>query len=341
MSRHISVLGELPADLGRALRDAGFLVVPDKALVLVASGSPKDVARVVAEQRLPVAVGRTGPALVELVAAGAVLVLQPPFQANKLRRSLDPLVRVARLWKQRIDVQERRTMQAVSDLHSTQDLLGRLIDATPNPVMGADTQGRVLVYNRAAEQALGYDAVWVREHMHVSDIYADPGDARRVLGAIRDSPDGVVHEIEVRLRARTGEQLPVSLSAAEVYGQDGLPMATVGIFQDRRIEFHLRSRLEETTEQLIQTEQRAAASEAIRSTAHELNQPLTAAMGSLELLSMSQQLDEKGQARVDRAYKQLERMAQVVRTMVRTTQRPATQDSLSRRILDLSGDLDV
>lgn len=320
MSRKVSVIGRLPGALGLALQEAGYVIREGEPLVIVADGRAETVQKTIAEGNLPVAVAEDGSSLVELLAAGALEVLRPPWRSSSVRRSLDPLSRVSRLWAQRGDAHQRSALKVESDLQSTQDLLSRVIDATPNPVMGADPEGRVIVYNRAAERALGYEGTWVKEHMHVSDIYADPGEARRVLNAIRKSNDGFAHELEVRLRTRTGEQVPVSLSAAEVYGPDGLIMATVGIFQDRRVEFHLRSRLEETTTQLIQSEQRAAASDAVRATAHELNQPLTTAMGSLELVGMSGPLSEKQRARLDRAYQQLERMAEVVQVMAQGPQ---------------------
>ena len=253
MSRKLSVEGRLPRALDRVLTESDFEVGEDEPLVLVVDDNVSTVRRMVEEGRLPVAVSAGQSSTLDLLAAGAVEVIEPPFHSTSIRRTLDPLLRVSNLWRRREGTRKEQNDLAATVLHGNPDFLGRLLDATPNAVMGAYKEGRVLVYNRAAERAVGYDASWVHEHMHVSDIYADPGDARRVLSAIRNSPYGFVHELDVRLRARSGEHVPVALSAAEVYGEDGLPIATVGVFQDRRTEFHLRSRLEETTEKLIQS----------------------------------------------------------------------------------------
>jgi PAS domain S-box-containing protein len=195
----------------------------------------------------------------------------------------------------------------------------------------------VLVFNRAAEAALGYESQWARDHMHVTEVYADASDARRVLAELRAQAGGIA-QVEVRLRARSGEIIPVELAAAEVFSAKGTPIATVGVFDDQRPELALKRRLAATTEQLIATEKRAAAMEVAGAAAHELNQPLTAVMGSLELLHLREDLPAGVHTRLDRAYEQLERMAEIVRSLARTS-RPRTVGYVGQtRILDLSSD---
>lgn len=236
-----------------------------------------------------------------------------------LSQRLELIFSVSQVWQARLRHhvdQERRTS---SELQSTRDLLGRLIDATPDPVMAADTRGQVIVFNRAAEQALGYDGAWARENMHVTEVYTEANEASRVLAEIRSSPDAIVRGLHVHLRTRQGATLPVRLSAAEVYAADGLPIATIGIFEDRRAEISLNRRLQEATTQLIESEQRAAAVEGLARATHELNQPLTVAMGALELLEMREDLPQDTRPRISRVYDQLERMASIVRHLGRAT----------------------
>jgi signal transduction histidine kinase len=148
----------------------------------------------------------------------------------------------------------------------------------------------------------------------------------------------MVLELEVRLRARSGEHFPVLLSAAEVSAADGMPLATVGVFEDLRREQALRNRLEQTTEQLIETEKRAAAMEVAGAAAHELNQPLTAVMGCLELLEFKSDLDTDTKERIQRATVQLERMAEIVRSLA-SSKRTTTIGYVGHtRILDLHSD---
>ncbi len=56
--------------------------------------------------------------------------------------------------------------------------------------------------------------------------------------------------------------------------------------------------------------------ETLQATAHELNQPLTSVMASLEMLRLREDIDQGMADRIDRAYGQLERMAETVRSMM-------------------------
>lgn len=330
----VHILGELPAAAAAALDVVG-VGRSERAHVALGtwppSHGPDDL-----EDRLFVALVDDPAHADEAIEAGAVATLRCPVEPAEIRQVLLPVLRAGAVTQALLRKERRTARRASAELRSTRDLLGRLIDATPNPVMASDMQGRVLVFNRAAEAALGYESRWARDHMHVTEIYADPGVARRVLAGIRGSPSGMLQAVEVRLRARSGEQIPVLLSAAEVYAADGMPIATVGVFEDQRQEVALRNRLEETTEQLIESEKRAAAIEVAGAAAHELNQPLTTVMGALEMLEMRADLPEDVHRRVERAYVQLERMAEIVRRLGETT-RPRSKRYVGRaRILDLN-----
>lgn len=329
----IRLLPDAPDDLRAAVEAAGFLVDPGGPLLLAPwpahppePDGPPTVSLVDDPQQVEAA--RAAGAVEALVWPGADL------------SGLVALARAAGHAQRRLRSLQRSSRRTLVELQSTRDLLGRLIDATPNPVMAVDLRGRVLVFNRAAETALGYDAAWAREHMHVTEVYVDAGEARRVLTAIRRSPDGIVQHLEARLRARSGEQLPVLLSAAEVYAADGMPIGTVGVFQDRRQELALKERLERATGQLIESEKRAAHAEVAGAAAHELNQPLTAVMGQLEILEVRRDLPPDVQQRLGRAFLQLDRMADIVRRLAVSSRPQPVGYVGNARIHDLRADPD-
>ena len=196
------------------------------------------------------------------------------------------------------------------------DLLERLIDASPDPVIAADLSGTLLLFSRAAEAILELSADDVLHgKLHVGELYADPGDATRIMQAMRQSPDRTASGIRVRLRTRRGEPIPVDLSASLVHDFSGRPVASVGIFRDEREVHTLSERLASATDQLVASEKRAATAAVAAATAHELNQPLTSVMGLVELIRMDEELPERVHDRMERATAQLERMAEIVRTM--------------------------
>lgn len=257
------------------------------------------------------------------------IVGRPPGPELLARLSVHQ--RITRLWFRRMQEQRRQARRTMTDLKNTRDLLGRLIDATPNPVMAVDNRGRVLVFNRSAETALGYDAEYARTHMHVTDVYAEATDARRVLAELRATQNGMVQGLSVRLRARWGEQIPVELSAAEVHDTAGGLIATVGVFVDMREQVALKNRLEATTEQLIAAEQRAGAITMAGEAAYEINQPLTALMGTLELLAMQKDLSDRAKDRLDRAQGHLQRIRDAVRNLAQHAHSAPTEPGRERQ----------
>ena len=70
---------------------------------------------------------------------------------------------------------------------------------------------------------------------------------------------------------------------------------------------------------VVASEQRAASVANLQAAAQDLAQPLTAAMGHLEMLVDSPELDEGSRRRAERAYAQLERLAQMGAAFTRST----------------------
>ena len=235
----------------------------------------------------------------EALAEGVTDVLREPFSdallSVRVRRTLDA----------------GRATDPSSEPGGAKDLLPRLLDACPDPILAADLSGRVLVFSSASEQLLGYTQEMVAEGLHVGELYAQRGDAGRVMATMREDPDRRVLGLRVRLRSRQGEAIPVLMSAALVHDFAGRPVASVGICRDDRLNRSLTDRLAAATAQLVASEKRAAAAAVTGNTAHELNQPLTAAMGLLELQQL-QTTDAASRDRLLRAHRQLYRMRDIV-----------------------------
>jgi len=329
----VSLEGEIPEAFQRAIETSGLQVVARAPIVLAHYAGGFPAAATKAEALLALV---SEPDLAaDALAAGAVDVVTAP---EEIRAHVERAARFVARFALRTEEIESRAERAMQDLGETRDVLERLIDATPNPVMATDPKGRVLVFNRVAESTLGYATAYAREHMHVTDVYATPSEARRVLGEIRGSAGRIVHGLEVRLRHRSGEHVPVLLSACEVVGPDGAAIATIGVFQDLREQISLKNRLQATTDQLIATEKRAATIELAGAAAHELNQPLTAVMGIIELCEMRPDLDDDVKKKLQRALAQLARMAEIVKALARTTRPRTTGYVGGQRILSLEAD---
>lgn len=227
-----------------------------------------------------------------------------------------------------------RSPDPSSEPGGAKDLLPRLLEACPDPVIAADLRGRVLVFNGAAERLLGYSHAEAMADLHVDDLFAAAGDARRVMARMRAAEDRTITSQKVRLRSRVGEAIEVLLSAALVHDFAGRPVASVGLFRDDRVNRSLASRLAAATEQLVASEKRNAAVAVAGATAHELNQPLTAAMGLLEMSLLEAAQNGAEAERLERAHRQLHRMKDIV-SRLSGVRRFRTTEYVGEEILDL------
>jgi PAS domain S-box-containing protein len=217
-------------------------------------------------------------------------------------------------------------------------LFEEVLAISPEAVVVADEAGRVVHFNGAAETLLGYRAEDATRQCHASDFYADPADRERFLAEMKASDSGQVDGMALRLRASNGNIVPVRAWGAGLRDSDGRLITTATIFRDLRERLSLSTRLEQATKQLVQVEKRAATAAVAGATAHELNQPLTVAMGLLEILASQPTVDDDMRDRIDQVYHQLDRIAEIVRQLSNVTQFRTTDYIGQDRILDLDGE---
>lgn len=330
----VSLRGSFPAPVRRSLERAGLVAGEAGEIVLVwydgrelreDSIDGTDLTSLASRDEPIVALVPRADLVESALKAGATEVLTSLPPPAELIARMVALARYADRWRHRVRGGQRRLEKASDDLIRARGLLDRILEVTPNPVVVADLRGRIVRVNPAGEQFLGYASKDALEHLHVTDIYADVGDARHVHAEIRSAENGLATIPEVRLRTRGGEHVPVRLYAGELYDGQGEPIATFGLIQDDRELLAMRERLEDAGERLILAEQRASAIGAASSVAHELNQPLTAVMAALEILELRRDLPTDVTPRLSRAYAQLERMARLIRSLGESQGRPTSR----------------
>lgn len=197
--------------------------------------------------------------------------------------------------------------------------LEALLELLPQPVLFADKRGRLVYANPAACALLGYPLLELRSLLHVSDVYHRPEDARRVLRAARDAGGQTERPVDVMVRTRSGEVVPARIHARVHVDAQGLIIGTMGVFEDVREVSDLSRRLDDAATQVVASEKRAAVVSVVAKAAHDLSQPLMAAMGNIELARMQPNLDAKISTRLERTYEQLERLQGIVVEFVRMT----------------------
>lgn len=211
------------------------------------------------------------------------------------------------------DVTETRRMQ--EELRRTKDFLMNLIESSADAIVAADMDGRILIFNEVAERITGFSGVEMIG-AHVGKLYP-PGVAQRIMADLRSGDYGGAGKLEERrehLLTKDGGSIPVNLAAAIVYDQ-GTEVATVGIFSDLRERLQMEEELQRAQKKLELTERQAAVVQLAGAAAHELNQPLTAIIGSIELLQRKVELGSPVRTSLDRLLVDAERMAEMVKKL--------------------------
>lgn len=216
------------------------------------------------------------------------------------------------------DVTAERAM--AHELSQTKEFLERVIESSVDGIISADLRGNVVIYNRAAARLFGYEKEEVLGKVRVDRLYPE-GVAKEIMRRIRSLEGGGAGRLEehrVEMLTKSGEQVPVNLSASLVL--DGRrPVGTVGIFTDIRERLAMEASLAQAQRQLQDRQRQDAIAEVAGAAAHELNQPLTSVMGYAEYLKRAVKDDPTLAHAVDVILGETQRMADIVRKVGRIT----------------------
>lgn len=215
-----------------------------------------------------------------------------------------------------VDLTQRKLME--KELKEAYDFMNKIVQSSPNSTMATDLKGNIIIWNRAAEETLGYKAGEVIGKMNIDKIY--PEDmARKVMQMLRGDEYGGVGRLKaypmVYVR-RDGEVVEGTLSAATIYDANGTEIATVGSFVDLRERLEMERALRRTQEQLLQSEKLAAMGRLTSQIAHELNNPLYGIMNTLELLKTEVAPQSKRRKILEMALSETVRLSDLLRKML-------------------------
>jgi PAS domain S-box-containing protein len=215
-----------------------------------------------------------------------------------------------------VDLTQRKLME--KELKEAYDFMNKIVQSSPNSTMATDLKGNIIIWNRAAEETLGYKAGEVIGKMNIDKIY--PEDmARKVMQMLRSNEYGGAGRLKaypmVYVR-RDGEVVEGTLSAATIYDANGSEIATVGSFVDLRERLEMERALRRTQEQLLQSEKLAAMGRLTSQIAHELNNPLYGIMNTLELLKTEVSPQSKRRKILEMALSETVRLSDLLHKML-------------------------
>ena len=227
------------------------------------------------------------------------------------------------------DVTTERAVDA--ELVKTKEFLQRVIDSSVDAIVSADVDGKLLLFNRAAERLYGRTAQEMKG-LDTSALFPDNG-AERIMRLIVEG-GGRIEGLRATVLNNEDEHVPVQLSASLLIEGDTV-VGSVAIFTDLRERMRMEQRLQAAQEQLIAQERQAVIAELAGAAAHELNQPLTSVMGYAQLLRKKLEPGSAGASAAEVIFSEAERMAGIVRKIGKITKYETKSYVGRARILDL------
>ena len=217
-----------------------------------------------------------------------------------------------------INVDQTQRKQMENELREANDFLNNIIKGSPNAIIATDMKGNIMLWNRSAEEILGYKAEEVVGKMNIRKIYPE-GMAKEIMKMMRSHEYGGLGKLRSypMLQVRQdGEIVEGNLSATIMYDAHGKEIASVGIFVDLKERLDMERKLRDTQEQLLQSEKLAAMGKLTSQIAHELNNPLYGIMNTLELLKTEISAQSKRRKILDMALSETVRLTELLRKML-------------------------
>jgi PAS domain S-box-containing protein len=215
-----------------------------------------------------------------------------------------------------IDISDRKKME--KELKEANDFLMNLIESSVDGIIVTDMKGDILIFNKGAENLLGYKSEEVVGKMNIRSIYQS-GIAKEVMDKLR-SPDfggiGKLTSFPIFHRRKDGELIEGDLSASLIYDEKGKEIASVGIFKDLRERLKMERELREIQQALLQSEKLAAMGRLTSQIAHELNNPIYGIMNTLELLKTEIPPESKRRRILDLSLSEIQRLSEMLRNML-------------------------
>ena len=120
-----------------------------------------------------------------------------------------------------------------TEIRKKSELLDNILNNCPDGIIGTDTEGKVFLFNKGAENIYGYAADEAIRNIRARVLYP-PGGAREVkefIYAEGFGGRGRLVDFETTILTCTGKKVPIRLSC-ELLHESGREVGTIGFFHD-------------------------------------------------------------------------------------------------------------
>ena len=211
-----------------------------------------------------------------------------------------------------------RTKSLEHQLSGAKEFISRIIDASASAIVAADRTGRIELMNSVARQLFGAGFGLGTPFITTQDLYPE-GKAREIMKMLRDEKicgrgKLIIPNIHI-LNARK-QKIPVEMSAAIIYDENGDESATMAIYNDLADKSKVEKQLRMAKRQLVQSEKLASLGQLAAGVAHELNNPLTGVLFYASLLLEQEDLPTEAQKDLGYIVEDANRCKNIVKSLL-------------------------
>jgi PAS domain S-box-containing protein len=148
----------------------------------------------------------------------------------------------------------------------------KLVESCPDIIIAVDHHGAIVFYNEGARSNLGFAPEEIIGKS-VMEIYPNLEEAKKVMAAMRGDESGEkgkVRNFETLFKTKSGERIPVAISASMIYDEQGREAGSIGFAKDIR--------------EIRRKDQLATLCEIAVGLSHEINNSLEVLVNQQELL---------------------------------------------------------
>ncbi len=205
---------------------------------------------------------------------------------------------------QRLRAKEGELTHASEELERVQLDTDDILQNLHSGLVTIDSAGRIVYFNRAAENILGYRGIDVKGKSFLEVFNRSmPEFCERVLSVLKQAKSNIRTEVEIP--GRDGRKLPLGLSAS-VLGEERIGIrGVVAIFQDL-------TAAKEMEQALLKADRLAAVGELSARIAHEIRNPLASISGSVEVLKNEIALQDDNARLMQLIVKESERLSRIL-----------------------------
>ncbi len=163
----------------------------------------------------------------------------------------------------------------LAHVEDTRGLLSGIVDDAADAILLLDSEARIRLWNRGAEETFGYSAAEAVGQAY--DLLLPPGAGLEESLTGEFAAAGTVRDLRTQRRRKDGEILEVSLTRSRVRGGGTGASGSVEILRDV-------TRQRELERELIRTEKMAAVGKIASKVVHEIRNPLGSINLNVDLL---------------------------------------------------------